>query len=234
LIVEFLKKFKVCCNNLKVQIFYFYRKMKSTHISLYEREHVNKEDERLGLFQELNKEYSIEKALYPGCYAHITPAFVFPVVVFNDTYKKLENFYESDEIWKYINRRKSYSGEATYSYICSDYNKPLPLNEEEFDLLISQYAGFVSRACRKYLKIGGILVANNSHGDATMASISPNYEFIAVINKRGNKFSHSIKNLDQYFIPKKNIEITVEFMESHQRGVGYTKTATNYVFKRTS
>jgi len=208
--------------------------MKGTHFSLYEKEHLLKDDERLGLFQRLNEEYSIKKVLYPGCYAHITPTFVFPVVIFNDIYKKLEIFYESDEIKEYIHERKTYSSEASYSYICADYKSPLPVNEREFDLLISQYAGFISRACKQYLKIDGILLVNNSHGDASMAFLSPNYEFIAVINKRGNKFTFSNQNLEKYFIPKKEVEITEAFLEKHQRGVGYTKTATNYVFKRIS
>ena len=206
--------------------------MKGTHISLYEKNHLIKHDERLGLFQQLNDEYSIKKVIYPGSYAHIAPAFVFPEVTFNDVYEKLQRFYESTEIKDYINNRKFYSGEATYSYICADYNKPLPLNECEFDLLISQYSGFISRACKQYLKIGGIIVVNNSHGDASMASISSDYEFMAVINKRSNNFTISTLNLEKYFIPKKDIEITEEFLEKHMRGVGYTKTATNYIFKK--
>lgn len=208
--------------------------MKGTNISLYEKNHLIKDDERLGLFLRLNDAYSIKKVLYPGSYAHITPAFVFPVVIFNDVYKKLQKFYESVEIKEYINKRKIYSGEATYSYICSDYKSPLPVNEGEFDLLISQYAGFISRACRQYLKMGGKLVVNNSHKDASMASISPDYEFIAVINKQGNNFKHSTQNLEKYFIPKKDVEITEEFLEKHKRGVGYTKTTTGYIFKRIS
>ena len=208
--------------------------MNNNYISLYKKNHLNKEDERLGLFQQLNDEYSIKKALYPGSYAHITPIFVFPEVIFNDVYTKLQKFFDSDEIFKYINSRKLYSGEPYYSYICEDYNKKLDIEENYFDLLISQYAGFISRACRLYLKVGGILVVNNSHGDASMASISNDYKFIAVINKRGKTFSLSTRNLEKYFIPKKNIEITEEFLEKHMRGVGYTKTATDYIFKRIS
>jgi len=119
-----------------------------------------------------------------------------------------------------------------YSYICADYNKPLPININKFDLLISQYAGFISRACRKYLKMGGLLLVNNSHGDASMASILPDYKFIGVINKRGNDFKLSNKNLEKYFMSKKNIDITEEFLEKHMRGIGYIKTATDYVFKK--
>ena len=208
--------------------------MTTPNISLYEKNHIIKNDERLGLFQRLNDEYSIKKVLYPGSYAHITPIFVFPIVFFNDVYKKLQKFYKSEEIKDYIDKRKNYSGEAINSYICSDYNNPLPINEGEFDLLISQYAGFISRACRQYLKVGGILVVNNSHGDASMASISPNYDLIAVLNKRSNKYTHSTLNLEKYFIPKKNIKITEEFLEKHNRGVGYTKVATDYIFKKLS
>jgi len=206
--------------------------MKGTNTSLYEKHHLLKDDERLGLFLRLNDEYSIKKVLYPGSYAHITPVFVFPDVIFNDVYKKLEKFYDSDEIWNYINNRKIYTEEANYTYICVDFNTPLPVKDGEVDLLISQYAGFVSRACKQYLKIGGILVVNNSHGDASMASILPDYEFNAVIDKRGNNYTLSTRNLEKYFIPKKDVEITEEFLEKHMRGVGYTKTATDYVFKR--
>jgi len=206
--------------------------LKGKYISIYEKNHTNKDDERLGLFQRLNENYSIEKALYPGAYAHITPAFVFPVVIFNDVYKKLEPFYDSDEIYNYTKNRKMYSEDPTYSYINADFNSPLKIKAEEVDLLISQYSGFISRACRKYLKIGGILVANSSHGDACMASISPDYEFIAVVNKRNKKWVYSVRDLEKYFIPKKDIIITEKYLDKNPRGVGYTKSATDYIFKR--
>lgn len=208
--------------------------MKSSPLSLYKKNHINKNDERIGLFRVLSEEYSIKKVLYPGSYVHIAPAFIFPIVVFNDMYEKLIKFFNSDEILEYINKRKEYSEMPSYKYIYGDYNKDLPLEKDQFDLLISQYAGFVSRACRPYLKIGGILIVNNSHGDASMASISPYYKHIAMINKRNNKFTFSSKKLEEYFIPKRDIEITEKYLEKHQRGVGYIKTATDYVFKRIS
>jgi hypothetical protein len=67
-----------------------------------------------------------------------------------------------------------------------------------------------------------------------MVSISPDYELNAVTDKRRSKFTLSTRNLEKFFIPKKEIEITEEFLEKYQRGVGYTKTATDYVFKRIS
>ena len=65
-----------------------------------------------------------------------------------------------------------------------------------------------------------------------MASISPHYRFIAVMHKRNDKFTISTKNLEDYFVPKKDINISEEFLDSHMRGVGYKKTATDYIFKR--
>lgn len=96
--------------------------MSLKNILLYKKNHINKDDERLGLFQQLNDNYTIEKVLYSGNYAHITPTFTFLVIVFNDIYMKLQSFYNSEDIKEYINKRKFYSEKATFSYICADYN----------------------------------------------------------------------------------------------------------------
>lgn len=193
---------------------------------------MNKDDERTGLFKQLAKNFEIKKVFYPGSYAHLSPAFVFDHVVFNDTYKNLVKFYESDEVYDYVVERKEYPGEPYFIYVKGDYRKSLSIKEKGYDLLVSQYAGFISLHCKKYLKIGGILVANNSHGDSGMASIDPDFEFVAVIRKRSGKFSLSTKALENYFIPKKDVKVTRQLLEEKMRGVGYTKTASNYVFKR--
>ncbi|MBN2150030.1 MAG: hypothetical protein JW839_01160 [Candidatus Lokiarchaeota archaeon] len=200
-------------------------------LKIYRRCHLDKGDERLGLFEQVKAHHTITNVLYPGSYAHLTPAFIFPVVYFNDTYQKLEKFYESDEIHDYVLKKKQYPGQPFYKYIKGVFTRPLPLPEKFFDLVISQYAGFISRYCKVYLKIGGVLIANNSHGDASMASIDPDYEFIAVINKHGESYSYSTSQLESYFIPKKNIEITRELIEKLRRGVGYNRSASNYVFR---
>lgn len=87
--------------------------MKKNFLSLYEKNHIIKNDERFGLFNEINKKYNIKKVLYPGSYAHITPIFVFPLVIFNDVYKKLQEYYVSEDIKNYINKRKIYSDQPT-------------------------------------------------------------------------------------------------------------------------
>lgn len=59
----------------------------------------------------------------------------------------------SDEIRDLVIEKKEYSETPTYKYVQGDYTKELPLKTGGFDLMISQYAGFISRACYKYLKI---------------------------------------------------------------------------------
>lgn len=40
------------------------------------------------------------------------------------------------------------------------------------------------------------------------------------------------KDLSQYFIPKKDIPHTKEYVEQLQKRIGYTKTASMYIFKK--
>ena len=80
---------------------------------------------------------------------------------------------------------------------------------KEFDLVISQYAGFVGQAAKPYLKKGGLLVCNDSHADASMASIDPDFELIAIYRRKADdKFSISDKNLGEYLKPKKGTHPT--------------------------
>lgn len=203
-----------------------------TAISLYKKYHIDKNDERLDMFLILREKFNIKSALYAGSFVHTTPSFAIPKVIYVDTDKQARDFFNDLSIHEFVSKKKLYNEDSMIFFHHKDYRKDFGEPTESFDLLISQYAGFVSQFCKKYLKIGGILLANNSHGDASMASIDTNYKFIGVLNKRRNKYSFSEKNLDSYFIPKKPREITREYLEKIKRGVGYTKSPTAYVFKR--
>ncbi|MBD3184003.1 hypothetical protein GF312_17090 [Candidatus Poribacteria bacterium] len=201
-------------------------------MELYKKYYIDRDYEYLDLFVKLNQEYEIEKVLYPGSFVHITPSFVFPHIVYVDSYKKADTFFKDQVVYEFISKKKKYPQEAKVVFHNADYTENFGEKECNFDLLISLYAGFISQACKKYLKIDGLLVANNSHGDAGMASIDGDYEFIAVANHRNKRFSISGKNLDRYFVPKKDITVTKEYLQNIKRGVGYTKTATVYIFRR--
>jgi len=205
---------------------------KNSSLQLYKKFFIDRDFERLDLFQLLAKKYRSESALYPGSYVHITPSFVFPITVYVDTDKKAKKFFNDPAIYDFIAKRKIYSQNADVTFYAMDFKNDPGIEEQSFDLLISQYAGFVSQHCKQHLKIGGVLLVNNSHGDASMASIDNDYELIAVVNRSKGKHRLKDKNLDSYFIPKSTVKITKEYLEKIQKGIGYTKSASGYVFRR--
>jgi len=205
--------------------------MPKNPLDLYQEHFVDKDFERLDLFQLLREKYGIASAIYPGSFVHITPSFVFPVTTYIDSDKRAKKFFENPGLSEFINFRKGYRQAPIVQFYAQDYREAID-EEEKYDLLISQYAGFVSKYCKRYMKIGGILLVNNSHGDASMASIDDDLVFIAVILKSGSKHSISENKLPEYFVPKKAMEITVEVLESIQKGIGYTKVASSYLFRR--
>jgi hypothetical protein len=159
---------------------------KNDALALYHKYHTDHDFDRIGLFKALNEKYNIESALYPGSFVHITPSFLFPKVVYVDSFKKTQAFFDDEDIYKFINDNKEYKSDSSVTFHKSDYRSDFGEEEESFDLLLSQYAGFISQACKKYLKIGGVLVTNNSHGDASMAYLDPDFELIAVYDKKTN------------------------------------------------
>ncbi|KXK09920.1 MAG: hypothetical protein QY330_00230 [Candidatus Dojkabacteria bacterium] len=200
-------------------------------LELYEKYFVKNNFERLGLFKLLRDEFDIRSALYLGSFLHITPAFVFPKTVFVDSDRRVQKFYADPEIRKMVKSKKQYKSEADFIGIQQNYEKTNLLDEDSFDLLISQYAGFVSQAGKRYLKNNGILIVNNSHGDASMAFLDQDYQLVGVINHSNGNWRYSSKNLGDYFVPKKPPHPSVEQIKSVMRGVVYTKSAGIYVFK---
>ena len=199
---------------------------------LYAKYFIEKNDERLKLFQILVNTYDIKKGLYPGSFVHVTPSLVIPDMVYIDSDKRCKKFFESEITRNYIEKKKQYSEPVKYLFYEADFTGDLRNLQPGSDLLISLYAGSISQFCGKYLKKDGILVANNSHGDAALAYLNPDYELIAVINRNGERFSSSNKNLESYFIPKSGAPINKEDVIKKMRGPAYTKSAYAYVFKK--
>ena len=202
----------------------------SSSIALYLE--YEKKMQRAGLFMLLSTLYNIRRAMYPGSYIHISPSFYFPEVVYIDTDSKAKKFFKDGSIIQFIEDRKEYTDKTLVRFHPKDYKQFIQEEEGYFDLLISQYAGPVSLSCKKFLKPDGYLLANNSHGDASIASLDPEFKLVSIINYRTGKFYHSTKNLDDYFIPKKEgLDITLEHLLVSNKGIGYTKTASHYIFQ---
>ena len=204
-----------------------------TPLELYKKNHLDKDYTLIGLFREIKTMFNPKKILYPGCYIHITPSLIFPDVTYVDSFRNTNKFYENLEIKKFIEKNKEYTEKSKFKFYLQDYSKDLPEELESFDLIISLYGGFVGQAVKKYLKKGGILVCNNSHGDATMASLDSAYELIAIYNRKSDeKFTISSKNLNEYLILKKKITITKKDLEKTMKGIAYTKSPSGYVFRK--
>ncbi|MCB0128324.1 MAG: hypothetical protein KDE58_38925, partial [Caldilineaceae bacterium] len=99
-------------------------------------------------------------------------------------------------------------------------------------LLLSFYAGFISEYCTPYLRPQGILVVNNSHGDAPLAYLNPTYRLIGVVNRRAERFKLSFDDLDGYFVPKSGKPLSKEAILKTMRGPAYTKAPFAYIFEK--
>lgn len=200
-------------------------------LELYNKYHLEKHYTLIGLFRKIKRIYNPKKILYPGCYSHITPSLIFQDVTYIDSSKKLNKFFNSNELKKYIEKNKEYKRKPIIKFINQDYSKKLRLDIESFDLIISQYGGLISKATKKYLKSNGILVCNDSHGDASFASLDKDFELIAVyIKKSDNKFTITKKNLKEYLIPKKTF--SKKQIIKTMKGIVFTKIPTGYIFRK--
>ena len=206
--------------------------MSKSALDLYKKYFQDRQFERLDLFEIIAENFDVQRALYPGSFVHITPSFVFPYVTYVDNDKQAKHFFDKSEIFKLIAERKTYSQEAKVAFHFVDYRNGFDEIIGSFDLLISQYAGFVGQYCKKYLKIDGFLLVNNSHGDAGLAAIDDDYQLKAVFLVKNGKYRISEKNLGDYFVPKSQNRVTREQLERLQKGIGYKKTAGVYLFQK--
>ncbi len=199
---------------------------------LYEKYYAG-DKARRGLFSALASWRAWEHVLYPGSFIHITASFLFPSVTYVDNDRNAKRFFsQMDEVRALVERNKVYQEAPQLTFHGTSYENRLDVPEGSFDLLLSLYAGFISKPCKRYLRMGGVLAVNNSHGDAGLASIDPDYQFIGVIQGRGDQLHREDDKLDAYFKPKKEIEVTEELLRTLGRGIGYTKTAPVYLFRR--
>ena len=201
-------------------------------IEAYEKYYVKRDYEQVDLWRLLKNQFGISKVVYPGSYIQISPSFIYPYVVYVDSDKNAIRFFQSDGLIEMVNQRKEYSQDPEIVFHGIDYRKLIEEYHSKFDLLISQYAGFISGVCKPFLRPGGYLLVNNSHGDAGMASIDKDYKLIAVINRRKGKYLLTNTSLEEYFIPKKEITVTKELLLDRKKGVGYTRTAPLYLFQK--
>ncbi|PKK94828.1 MAG: hypothetical protein CVV60_04440 [Tenericutes bacterium HGW-Tenericutes-5] len=187
----------------------------------------NKIGNRITLYETVSKKYGIKRALYPGSHIDISPSMVIPEVIYIDNFKGSIKFFKNiDEINDYVNKNKKYMENTSVTFYGNDYNEHLDI--ESVDLIISQYAGFVGQATKYLLKDNGILLANDSHGDATLAYFDEDFELIGIVN---GKNEIKTDNLDKYFKLSNSKIVDLEKVLSKMSGPKYKYNAPNYIFK---
>jgi len=187
--------------------------------------------DELGLFQEVARFAAIRRVLYPGSYVHITPSHVFDEVVYVDTDPKAKRFFRQlDDVRALLSELRGTPQPVRIGFHGVDHAQ-VPEQAASFDLLISLYAGFVSEACGWLLRPGGLLLANNSHGDASMAALDPRFELVGAFTRRDRL---QTEELDTYLQPRSGRTVTIDELHRIGRGVAVTRDAKAYLFRRLS
>jgi hypothetical protein len=200
-----------------------------------------KQDQHTGdrhrLFAAVAEHVDATAVLYPGSYVDVAPSFVFPSVTYVDVDDRANRFFaDTDGVREIIDGALESPADPAFTFVHRDYSDDLGLDpaidDDSFDLLISLYAGFISEHCTRYLRVGGTLLVNPSHGDAAMASIDDRYHLTGVVTSRDGRYRVRNTDLDTYLIPKREIEVTKELLHESGRAVAYTKSAFAYLFER--
>jgi len=190
--------------------------------------------DRLRLFTAVGEFIGDTPVLYPGSFVDVAASFVFDSVIYVDNDRQATRFFTDrtgvDEI---IERHRRPPITASWRFIGADYRTDLDVADESVGALFSLYAGFVSEHCTRYLRPGGWLLVNPSHGDAATASISPDYRLGAVVNARSGKYKIAQGDLESYLIPKRPTTITAELLYETGRGIAYTRSPFAYLFQCT-
>lgn len=204
--------------------------MKPKTQALWEKQDQHKGD-RWRLFQAVSAALPARRVIYPGSYVDVAPSFVYDDVTYADMDKRAAAFFSDAEGVRQIicDHGGNVSGRFVFAH--GDY-RSLDMEPDSFDLLISLYAGFISEPCGRFLRIGGHLLVNSSHGDAALAALDPRFKLKAVVSSANGRYRVTDQNLDSYMVPSKQQTITRESLMKSGRGIAYTKSPFAYLFER--
>lgn len=189
--------------------------------------------DRVRLFGSASEAVGEGPVLYPGSFVDICASAVFRDVTYVDTDRRTPAFFSDTAGVREILASIGDAADSTFAFIHADYQESLDLPLQSFNLLVSLYAGFISEHCTRYLRPGGYLLANTSHGDVAMAALDPDFELAGVLTKGTSGYRLRTESLEGYLVPKTPIELSRDALHQRGRGVAYTKTAAAYLFRLT-
>ncbi len=189
--------------------------------------------DRSGLFWNIRGAWSPARALYPGSYLDLSPSTAIPSVTYVDLDRRAARFFADRELLAAELEGRTHPGAGTeVEFLQADYTTPLPLPAAGFDLLVSLYAGPVWDHCSKYLRAGGLLLANASHGDASLAALDPRLTLVAAVHHRGDRYRLDGDDLASYLVAKTPAAADPDLIRRTGRGIAYTRSAFAYLFQQ--
>lgn len=188
--------------------------------------------DRSPLFREVVARWQVVRALYPGSYVDLSPSVAIPSVTYVDTDRRAARYFADADLPRSELAGRADPGAATeIRFLHADYTEALPLPRAGFDLLISLYAGPVWDHCRGHLRPGGLLLANASHGDASLAALDPDLELVAVAVRDHDSWVVVCERLERYLVAKDPSRNDPEAIRRAGRGIAYTRAAFAYLFR---
>lgn len=188
--------------------------------------------DRSGLFAAVEHRWAPTRALYPGSYLDLSPSTAVASVTYVDTDRRAARYFADETLVAAELAGRTRDGAGTQvRFLQADYRTALPLPAAGFDLLISLYAGPVWDHCGQHLAPGGLLLANTSHGDASIAAVDPGLHLVAVVQHRADGYHLDTGSLETYLQPKDPAAADPEDVRRRGRGVRYTRTAFAYLFR---
>lgn len=188
--------------------------------------------DRSELFASVREFAETATALYPGSYLDLSPSTAIPSVTYVDTDARAAAFFgDAQRVQEELTGRTLPGAGVEIVFHRLDYRQPLPLSPMSCDLLISLYAGPVWDTCRRYVAVQGLVLANTSHGDASLAALDPALRLVAVIHQRGGRYRLDTDDLGDYLVPKRPEKADAEAIRRLGRGIAYTRSAFAYLFQ---
>jgi SAM-dependent methyltransferase len=188
--------------------------------------------DRSALFAALADRWPVERALYPGSYVDLSPSTAIPSVTYVDADARAARFFaDHDLVAEELSGRTRPGAGAEVRFIAGDYTEPLDIPDGSVDLLVSLFTGPTWEACRRYLRPGGLLLANTSHGDASLAALDSSWSVVAAVHQRDGTYRVATDGLESYLVPKRAEAADAESIRSSGRGIGYTRSAFAYLFE---
>ncbi len=187
--------------------------------------------DRSALFAAVVDRWAPEHALYAGSYVDLSPSTAIPSVTYVDLDRRAARYFADEGLVRADLAGRCRPGAGVHvSFLHGDYTD-ITLPPASFDLLISLYADRVLASCRQYLAPEGLLLANTSHGDASLAALDPQLELVAAVQHRDDRYRLVTDELHTFLVPRKPEAADPEKIRSSGRGIRYTRDAFAYVFR---